>query len=253
MPKPPNCQTAFSDKAYFHSAMTFLLEARNIRRRHPDRRSWLLEDISLTIRQGERIALTGPSGSGKTLLLRALVLLDPVDSGEIRWHGRGVRGEMMPAFRGQAIYMHQRPAFNQTTVEAALRLPFELSSHRGKRFDRGLLLEYLRRLGRDGSFLSKSVRDLSGGERQLASLLRAIQLDPAVLLLDEPTAALDKPTAGAVEELISRWIDEDPQNRTFIWVGHDEAQARRITRRSIAIRDGRLVDESSPRPASAGS
>ena len=75
---------------------TALLDARQLSRRHPDGRQWLLEDVSLTVHAGERIALVGPSGSGKTLTLRALVLLDPLDSGETRWQGRVVRREMIP-------------------------------------------------------------------------------------------------------------------------------------------------------------
>jgi len=174
--------------------------------------------------------------------MRALVLLDPVDSGEVRWQGEVVRRDLIPAFRRQAIYLHQRPAFARDTVEAALESPFAFRAHRGRRFDRDRVLDHLRHLGRDGSFLDKRIRDLSGGEMQVAALVRAIQLDPAMLLLDEPTAALDAQTAAAVEELISGRVDEAPQRRAFLWVSHDQEQARRMTRRSLAVEDGRLTD-----------
>ena len=219
-----------------------LLDARQLSRRHPDGRQWLLEDVSLTVHAGERIALVGPSGSGKTLALRALVLLDPLDSGEIRWQGLVVRREMIPAFRARAIYLHQRPAFSRDTVEAALRRPFALGAHRGRRFDRLWVVDHLKHLGRDASFLEKRIRDLSGGEMQIAALVRAVQLDPAMLLLDEPTAGLDTQTAGAAEEMITAWVDGDPDHRAVIWVGHDQAQARRVTQRSVAIDNGRLTD-----------
>ncbi len=219
-----------------------LLEARAICRRHPDGRRWLLEDVSLEVQPGERIALVGASGAGKTLLMRALVLLDPLDSGEVRWRGQAVRREMIPAFRRQAIYVHQRPAFGQDTVAAALASPFAFRAHRGRRFDRDRALDELGRLGRDGSFLDKRVRDLSGGEMQVAALVRAIQLEPAMLLLDEPSAALDARTATAVEERIIGWVDEAPDRRAFLWVGHDQQQARRMTGRSLAVDAGRLAD-----------
>ncbi len=174
--------------------------------------------------------------------MRALVLLDPLDSGEVRWKGQVARRDMIPAFRRQAIYLHQRPAFGQETVAAALARPLAFRAHRGRRFDRDRVLDQLKRLGRDASFLEKRVRDLSGGEMQVAALVRAIQLEPAMLLLDEPTAALDAETAAVVEELISGWVDEAPRRRSFLWVGHDQEQARRMTRRSLAVDDGRLTD-----------
>ena len=221
---------------------TALLDARQLSRRHPDGRQWLLEDVSLTVHAGERVALVGPSGSGKTLTLRALVLLDPLDLGEIRWQGRIVRREMIPAFRAGAIYLHQRPAFSRNTVEAALRRPFALCAHRARRFDRDRVLDYLKHLGRDASFLDKRIGDLSGGEMQITALVRALQLDPAMLLLDEPTAALDTQTAAAAEELITGWVDEAPDRRAFLWVGHDQTRTRRVTERSVAIDNGRLTD-----------
>ena len=91
--------------------MPALLEAHNLVRRQPfgDRR--LLEDISLALHPGDRAAVAGPSGSGKTLLLRALSLLDPIDSGRVLWHGQPIRNQEVPGFRCRAIYFHQRPAF----------------------------------------------------------------------------------------------------------------------------------------------
>ena len=77
---------------------------------------------------------------------------------------------------------------------------------------------------------------------QATALLRAMQLEPAMLLLDEPTAALDPRTASAVEALISSWLDEAAGRRAFIWVGHDETQALRVTQRRLLIRNGRLED-----------
>jgi len=218
-----------------------LLDARQLGRRHPGGRQWLLEDVALTVHAGERVALVGPSGSGKTLTLRALVWLDPLDCGEIRWEGRVVCREMIPAFRARAIYLHQRPAFSRETVEAALRSPFALRAHRGRRFDRDWVLDHLKRLGRDASFLEKRTGDLSGGEMQITALVRALQLDPAMLLLDEPTAALDGQTVDAAEEMITGWIDEAPERRAFVWVGHDQTQARRVAERSVAIHNGRLT------------
>ncbi|MBN1910453.1 MAG: ATP-binding cassette domain-containing protein [Pirellulales bacterium] len=225
---------------------TPLLEAQRVGRRHPDGQAWLLKDVSIQVHPGEAVAVQGPSGAGKTLLLRALALLDPIDEGEIRFHGHCPRHHDVPDTRRQAIYLHQRPELTGPTVEAALRLPFTLAVHRGRDFDRPWIAERLERLGRDASFFAQPTSELSGGEQQIVALLRAMQLDPVVLLLDEPTASLDAQASGAIERLVLDWKAERPDQRAFVWVGHDTAQATRMTDRVIPLRHGRLDQEASP-------
>jgi putative ABC transport system ATP-binding protein len=202
----------------------------------------LLDRVSLAIRAGERLALAGPSGAGKTLLLRALAVLDPVDGGEVHWHGRIVRRDLVPSFRWSVVYLHQRAALLEDTVEAALRRPFSLKVRRNQRYDPQRAVELLGQLGRDPEFLRKGAADLSGGEIQITALIRAIQLGPSVLLLDEPTAALDSTATAAVEGLVGRWIAEAPQERALIWVSHNTEQARRVAEKVISMQDGRIAD-----------
>lgn len=202
--------------------------------------SCLLNQISLSVHGGDRLALVGPTGSGKTLLLRSLAMLDPVDAGEIRWQGKRVPGNEIPEFRSRVIYLHQRPALVEGTVEDNLRQPFSLQVHKKKPFRRERIVELLESLGRDESFLSKQQSDLSGGEAQLTALLRAIQLDPRILLLDEPTAALDSKATDMVETLVGQWLDEQPARRATAWVTHDREQARRISPTVLQIHDGKL-------------
>ncbi|MBC8875145.1 MAG: ATP-binding cassette domain-containing protein [Planctomycetes bacterium] len=219
-----------------------LLEADAIGRRHPDGDRWLLHDITCRVHAGDRIAVVGPSGSGKTLLLRALALLDPVDAGQILWSGDAVRGSLVPCFRRHFVYLHQRATLLEGTVEENFRQPFSLHIHRGIAFSRERVDAWLERLGRDGSFLAKRHLDLSGGEAQLVALLRAIQLDPHVLLLDEPTAALDQEATGAVEQLVEMWYAERPDERATVWVSHDREQAGRVGRETLLIHDGQLEE-----------
>ena len=108
-----------------------LVEVENLSRRRPDGQGWLLRDIALTLRAGTRLAVVGPSGAGKTLLLRAVDLLDRPDSGCVRWKGQPVRRERVPGFRRQVLYLHQRPALVEDTVERALRRPLALKIHAG--------------------------------------------------------------------------------------------------------------------------
>lgn len=218
-----------------------LLEARRLGRRPAD--AWLLKDVSLSIAAGQRVALVGPSGSGKSLLLRSLALLDPIEEGEILWRGRSVADGEAPAFRSRVIYLHQRPALAEGSVEENLRQVFELRVHRGRRYDRDRVVERLQSLGRGESFLKKNAAELSGGEAQLTALLRAIQLEPTVLLLDEPTAALDAEAARLIEDLVAAWLAGDRQQRAYVWVTHESEQARRVGETVLGIRDGVLESE----------
>jgi putative ABC transport system ATP-binding protein len=218
------------------------LVVKGIGRRDPKSDHWLIRDVSFVVNLGQRLALLGPTGAGKTVLLRALALLDPLDAGTIEWEGRAVAGEATPDYRKHVIYLHQRPALLEGTVEDNLRHPFTLRAHRERRFDRSLVLGLLEGLGRGPAFLESASRDLSGGEAQIAALVRAIQLDPAVLLLDEPTASLDPVTAQAVEGLLDRWFAAGDGRRALVWVSHNRDQAHRVTTERLHIRSGRLEE-----------
>lgn len=222
------------------SAPAILLEAQEVGRRNPNGEGWLLDGVSLSIAAGTRLSVTGPSGAGKTLLLRALAMLDPLDRGNVLWKGRSVRRDRIPAFRGSVIYLHQRAALLEEAVEASLRRPLTLRVHRRRRFHEAEVLELLARLGRDGAFLQKRAADLSGGEIQIAALVRALLLQPTVLLLDEPTASLDADAARVVEELLCDWVAAAPE-RAMVWVSHSALQACRVADRCVVIRGGRLV------------
>lgn len=219
------------------------IEVRKAGRRHPNGADWLIRDISFTVSPGERIALLGSTGAGKSVLLRALALLDPLDAGAIAWSGAPVLGDRVPAYRTRVIYLHQRPALFDGDVDSNLACPYTLQSHAGRRFDRERTLAHLEQLGRTPEFLAKPSRDLSGGESQIVALLRALQLDPAVLLLDEPTAALDSVAAEAVEQLLERWFADGRGERTLVWVSHDPRQAERIAERRLFLRAGRLESD----------
>lgn len=216
-----------------------LLEARHLTRRHLENRTALLNDVSLTIEAGMRLVIEGPSGAGKTLLLRALVLLDRLDGGEVLWQGHVIRHDAVPTLRRAVTYLHQRAVMLEDTVEGALRRPYALQGRLGTSFDREVAERYLAALGRDGNFMKKRTADLSGGEIQITAIVRALQLDPTILLLDEPTAALDSRAAMAVETLVADWVSQQSQ-RAFVWVSHNAEQAQRMGRQFARMEAGRL-------------
>jgi putative ABC transport system ATP-binding protein len=219
------------------------IQVRGIGRRHPSEDRWLFDDVSFALAFGERLGLVGPSGSGKTLLLRAMALLDVLDRGAVFWKGQAIRGIFVPAYRSRVVYLHQRPVLFEGSVEDNLRLPMGLRSHRGRVFDRRIALELLALLGRGQRFLEQSGPSLSGGEAQLVALVRALLLEPSVLLLDEPTASLDLATATAVEQVIASWLDERAGSRAYVWVSHDSGQVERMTGRQIKVKAGRIAPE----------
>lgn len=102
------------------------------------------------------------------------------------------------------------------------------------------MLDLLRAVGRKDSFLRKTSSQLSGGEAQIAALIRAIQLEPSVLLLDEPTSALDRETGAAAERLVNEWLKHAEDTRAMVLVSHDLSQAERMSNRRLEIRNGRL-------------
>ncbi|MEW4530253.1 ATP-binding cassette domain-containing protein [Maioricimonas sp. JC845] len=216
-----------------------LLEARNLHRTG-DGETPLLTDVSLRVDPGQRWAIRGSSGAGKTVLMRALALLDPIDAGEIHFHGKPVANTDVPRYRSRVVYLQQRPTLLEGTVEENLQLPFQLRAHDEHQYDRDRIIELLSHVGRDESFLTRQREHLSGGEAQIVAVLRAIQLNPQLLLLDEPTAALDADSVHAVESLVTDWLAED-NTRATVWVTHDDAQTQRMSDHVLHLAGGRVV------------
>lgn len=212
-----------------------ILEARRLSRRSPTDGKRLLGSISLTVDVGAQTVVQGPSGSGKSVLLRALAALDPAE-GELLWNGHPLTPSQIPAFRAAVCYLHQSSSFPEGTVRDALDEPFRWAVHQQQAFDPDAATALLASLGYEAAFLAKFTADLSGGESQVLAAVRALQLAPTLLLLDEPTAAMDPATAGRFESLILDWVSQP--GRGFLWVTHDPAQAERMGTRVLSMADG---------------
>jgi putative ABC transport system ATP-binding protein len=221
-------------------AGTPLIRATALTRRDPARGVVLLHPTTFALPGGQRAVVTGPSGSGKSVFLRALALLDPADDGVIQWRDKTITRACIPAYRRRIAYIAQRPAMLDGSVEDNLRYPFSLKVYRDVRFDRERVVNLARRAGREADFLDKRASELSGGEAQIAALIRVLQVAPDVLLLDEPTASLDPASALEIEALVGAWFDEHPGERASIWVSHDPAQAQRVGERQLVMTAGTL-------------
>jgi putative ABC transport system ATP-binding protein len=192
----------------------------------------VLDGLSLSIQDGEFVALMGPSGSGKTTLLNLIGGVDQPTSGEIDVAGTNIsrmRGAQLAKWRSASIgYIFQ--LYNLIPVLTALEnveLPLLLvrmsSAERRKRAKTALDLVGL------GDRLKHYPRQLSGGQEQRVAIARAFVSDPKVLLADEPTGDLDRKAAEDVLHLLERLNREF--KKTIVMVTHDPHAAERATRR----------------------
>ena len=219
-----------------------LLEAIDLGRQS-ENSHWLLRNASLRVRAAERLALMGPTGAGKTLLLRALALLDPSDAGHVLWRGEEVAAQDIPRFRASVVYVQQRPALLPGTSRENLQAPFRLHAHAQREYDEGRVIELLARCGQPSTLLDRTTMQHSGGQSQSVALVRAVQLDPHVLLLDEPTSSLDSQATRSVEELLRDWVELEPASRAIVMVTHDARQAQRFGTTVLRLENGQLTRE----------
>jgi putative ABC transport system ATP-binding protein len=208
-----------------------LLEVEDLARQLEGRTLW--QGVGFALNAGDRLGLVGPSGAGKTLLLRQLAWLDPLQRGRILLRGRSPTHWTLPVYRSRVAYLPQRAIAFAGTVEHNLRQVLGYASHRGQAYAEQRLLGWLRQLGREANFLTMAAERLSGGELQLLALLRALQLDPEILLLDEPTASLDPASTGRVEDLLLQWLAQG--QRACLLTSHDAAQIERFTGRQLSL------------------
>lgn len=218
-----------------------LLSVENLGRQLGDR--WLWRGVSFDLFSGDCVGLVAPSGVGKTLLMRNLVLLDPFQQGEVRFEGKPLAEWSLPTYRSRVMYLPQRavPIGNalrnafDCTVQDNLKQVFELGVYGQRQFDPKIIQTWLTQLGRGPEFLELQGARLSGGEAQILALLRSLQLDPQVLLLDEPTASLDATTTARVEAMLRDWLQHP--NRACLITSHDAEQIRRFTHRQLNLGD----------------
>jgi len=209
-----------------------------------------VDNLTLSVAEGEFVAVVGRSGSGKTTLLNLLAGIDRSTSGNVWVEGAelGALSESdLAAWRGEKVglvfqFFQLLPTL---TVAENVVLPMDFADKIPAEKRRGRAQDLLDRVG-IGDQADKMPTTLSGGQQQRAAIARALANDPPLLLADEPTGNLDSATADAVLKLFA---DLNSDGRTIVVVTH-ETDIRSVARRQITLEDGRIVDdETSKDPA----
>ncbi len=213
----------------------------------------VLDTLSLTVASGKTTVLLGPSGGGKSTLLRLMIGLVWPDSGTVRFAGTALTAENAPRLRQRMGYVVQDGGlFPHLTVAGNVSL---LARHLGwpRQRVRARLEELLALARLPGDVLTRYPAEISGGQRQRAGLLRALMLDPDVLLMDEPLGALD-PITRAELQIDLRTIFRE-LGKTVVLVTHDLAEAAYFGDQIVLLAEGRIAQSGSmhdlaDRPAS---
>jgi molybdate/tungstate transport system ATP-binding protein len=194
-----------------------------------------LQDICLTLKNGEFFSLLGPTGAGKTLLLESIAGLVQPCEGRILIGGRDVT-RLPPEKRGVGIVYQDQALFPHLSVGE--NICFGLRYHRKSGSHQNVSLDLLvNHLGLT-HLLGRSVHDLSGGEKQRVALARALAIDPAVLLLDEPLSSLDPNFREEIRQLLK---DLHRQTAiTVLMVTHDFSEAHFLAQRVAVVNAGRI-------------
>ena len=204
-----------------------------------------LDRCDLTVRQGEVVAIIGPSGSGKSTLLRSLNLLEKPTAGSIWFDGVDLadpkidldlhRQRMGMVFQQFNLFPHK------TVLENITLAPIHLKKKTPAQA-KAQAMELLTRIGLEDK-AGAYPGTLSGGQKQRIAIVRALAMEPEVLLFDEPTSALDPEMVGEVLSLMRSLAAE---GRTMVAVTHEMGFAREVASRVVFMDAGRILEEGPP-------
>ena len=220
-----------------------MIELKHLRKVYPN--VIPLEDVNVTINDGDIISVIGPSGTGKSTLIRCINLLDKPTSGQILVNGtditakgcniREVRKKMGMVFQNFNLFGHQ------TVIENVMKGPVDLlGMSRQEAYDRAMSL--LKMVGMEGRALNYPDM-LSGGQKQRVAIARTLSMDPDIILFDEPTSALDPTMVGEVQSVIRKLAK---MGKTMMIVTHEMRFAREISNRVFYVDQGGIYEDGTP-------
>lgn len=207
-----------------------------------------LDDVSLSVRGGESLALVGPSGSGKSTLARIIGGLERATSGELEVDHLVYHGTDMPRMLRREIslvFQDPRTSFNpRLTVGESVAEPLRLEQGAGFEALGQRIVEVVQAVGLSPDMLERFPHEFTGGQRQRFAIARALVTHPRLIVLDEPVASLDVSARGEILVLLNRLRAD--YGLTFLVISHDLDMVRVVADRVIVMDQGRIVETGTP-------
>lgn len=205
----------------------------------------VLNGISETIEKGEKVVIIGPSGSGKSTFLRCLNLLERPTGGEVWFEGNNItdpKSDINKLRQKMGMVFQQFNLFPHLTVKENITLaPIKLTGMKKEEADKKAI-ELLQRIGLEEK-AEAYPNQLSGGQKQRIAIVRALAMNPDVMLFDEPTSALDPEMVGEVLELMKELAKA---GMTMVVVTHEMNFAKEVANRVLFIDEGEIKEQNTP-------
>ena len=232
-----------------------LIQVQNLKKYYNKGTIHALDDVTVDVNKGEVLVIIGPSGSGKSTLLRSLNLLETPTDGKIIFHGIDITKKSFINSQGKKervdinlhrqkmgmVFQHFNLVPHKTILDNMILAPVRVLGM-DKTAAKEKALQLLKRVGLEDRASSYPIQ-LSGGQKQRVAIVRALMMEPEVMLFDEPTSALDPEMVGEVLSVMQELARE---GMTMAVVTHEMGFAREVGDRILFMDAGKLVEQGTP-------